>query len=98
MATVMYMEWPTITREKYEEAREHVNWEGDTPDGALFHVAWFDDETGFHVLDLWESAQAFNAFAEQRLMPGLREIGIEGDPTVRFADVHRVFTPAYQPA
>lgn len=98
MPTVMYMDWPTITKEDYDAAREKVNWEGDTPKGALFHVAWFDDESGFHVLDLWESPDDFNSFVEQRLMPGLRELGIEGEPSVRFSEAHRIFTPAYQPA
>jgi hypothetical protein len=31
-------------------------------------------------------------------MPGLRELGIEGEPTVRLSEAHRVFAPAYQPA
>ena len=97
MPTVMRMDWPTITRENYEEARSRVNWEGDVPDGAQFHVAWFDDD-GFHVLDLWESADAFNAFVESRLMPGLKEIGIEGEPSVTFYEAHAIFAPAYQPA
>ena len=97
MPTVMRMDWPAITKEDYENARSHVNWEGDVPDGAQFHVAWFDDD-GFHVLDLWESAEAFNGFVESRLMPGLREIGIEGEPSVTLSEAQAVFAPAYQPA
>jgi len=44
MPTVMNMRWRGLTPEQYEEARKQVNWEGDTPDGAQFHIAWFEDD------------------------------------------------------
>ena len=68
MAVVMEMVWPEASLTQYDEAREKVGWERDVPDGAVFHVAWMGDD-GFHVVDVWESEEAFNAFAEQRLMP-----------------------------
>jgi hypothetical protein len=38
MATIMKMHWPEVTKEQYEKVREIVNWEGDIPQGAKFHV------------------------------------------------------------
>lgn len=35
---------------------------------------------GLHVLDVWESEQAFNNFMEQRLAPAIHDIGIQGQP------------------
>jgi hypothetical protein len=98
MPTVMYMDWPEVTREQYDEALEKIGWERDVPDGALFHVAWFDESDGFHVVDLWESGDHFNRFVDERLMPAVREIGIQGEPKVRMTQAHRVFAPAYQTA
>jgi hypothetical protein len=47
---------------------------------------------GLHVLDVWESEEAFNAFAEQRLMPVVKgEVVIEGEPQMKFSTAHRVF-------
>jgi hypothetical protein len=97
MATVMLMRWPGVTLEQYEEARAKVRWEDDVADGAMLHVAGLDGDD-FRVLDIWESPEHFQRFAEQRLMPAVREIGIEGDPEVRFYDVHRVFAPEGVPA
>ena len=74
MATVMRMHWPEVTKDQYEQARKDVNWEGQTPAGAKFHVAWFD-ESGFNVVDLWDSPQHFQNFVDQRLMPAVRRIG-----------------------
>ena len=90
MAVVMIMHWPEVGRDQYEEARRKVNWEGEQPDGAVSHVAWFEGD-GFHVLDVWDSEADFNRFVEQRLMPVVKEIGIDGEPNVRFAPLHAQF-------
>jgi hypothetical protein len=89
---VMSMHWRGVTQEQYEEAREVVNWEGDVPDGAVLHVAGFDSN-GIRVTDVWESEDQFNRFAEERLMPGVQQIGIEGRPDVEFYPVQNIFNP-----
>jgi hypothetical protein len=91
MAVVMEMVWSEASLAQYDEARDKVGWERDVPEGALFHVAWMADD-GFHVVDVWESEEAFNTFAEQRLMPVVKgDVGIEGEPKVKFSPAHRVF-------
>ena len=92
MATVMQMHWPEITRELYEQARREVNWEGDVPKGAKFHVAWFADD-GFHVLDLWEKQSDFEAFAQSRLAPFTQKVGVTSQPNVTFAEALAIFAP-----
>jgi hypothetical protein len=92
MATVMEMRWPSISRDDYDRAREAVNWEGNAPEGGIFHVAWFED--GLRVLDLWESQQDFERFANERLMPTLQELGIGSEPPeVTFHEAHAYFAP-----
>ena len=92
MATVMSMHWPEVSKEEYETVRRQVNWEGDVPDGAKFHVAWFADD-GLHVLDLWDSREQFETFVQQRLTPGVQAAGIEGQPQITYADSHAIFAP-----
>jgi hypothetical protein len=92
MATVMLMHWPEVTREHYEQARREINWEGRTPKGAKFHVTWFGPD-GFRVLDIWESRQDFERFVEERLTPGVKKVGIPGEPRIQFADANSVFAP-----
>jgi hypothetical protein len=92
MATIMMMHWPEVTKEKYEKVREIVNWEGDVPTGAKFHVAWFGSD-GFHVLDLWESQAEFASFEQSRLSAGIQAAGVEGQPKVEFAESHAIFAP-----
>jgi hypothetical protein len=87
---VMSMRWAGVTPEQYEEARQVVNWEGDVPDGAVLHVAGFDDG-GIRVVDVWDSEAQFNRFVESRLMPGVQQIGIEGQPDVEFYPLQNLF-------
>ena len=94
MAVMMVMEWPGTGAEEYEAARKHVNWEGDVPQGAMFHVMAVTD-SGVRVTDVWESADDFNAFAQNRLMPGVKALGIPGEPRVEILPVHAIFAPAF---
>jgi heme-degrading monooxygenase HmoA len=92
MATVMSMHWPEVTEDTYEQVRCEVNWEGDAPKGAKFHVAWLADD-GFRVLDLWESREEFEAFVQHRLTPGVQNAGIQGQPRVEYSSSLSVFAP-----
>ncbi|HEV7920213.1 MAG TPA: hypothetical protein VGR02_05425 [Thermoanaerobaculia bacterium] len=92
MATVMLMHWPEVTKEQYEQVRRDVNWEGDIPNGAKFHVAWFGAD-GFRVLDLWDSPEQFQTFVQQRLMPGVQRTGVQGQPKVELGESVSIFAP-----
>jgi hypothetical protein len=97
MAIGMFMDWDGVTAEQYDEVRNAVQWETDRPDGALFHVATFDDD-GAHIFDMWDSAEQFQRFVEERLMPATTAAGLPGEPDVRVFEVHATYTPAFAPA
>jgi hypothetical protein len=94
MAVLMTMEWAGVTRDQYDSVRKIVDFEGNPPKGALFHVAAADDK-GLRVVDLWETAEDFQAFVEKRLMPGVQQVGIQSEPKVAVHPAHNVFTPGY---
>ncbi len=96
MAVVVFLEWDGISAEQYEATRKHVNWEGDVPAGGMFHVAAVTDR-GLRITDVWESAEAFQAFVNNRLMPGVQQLGIPGQPRVEAHPVQALFAPAFTP-
>ena len=51
-------------------------------------------DDGLHVTDVWDSEQSFNAFMQERLGPAIQEVGIQGQPDVKFFPLHGVFAPA----
>ena len=88
MAIVAVFQSPSLTQERYEESvrkltggRDRMESPGDWPvEGLLAHIAG-QGETGFRVVDVWESEDAFGRFGET-LMPILQEIGVEGEPEI----------------
>jgi hypothetical protein len=79
---------PTFTQEKYEEVvrrltggKSRMESPGDWPvEGLLVHAAG-QGESGFRVVDVWESEDAFRRFGES-LIPILQEVGVEGEPEI----------------
>jgi hypothetical protein len=96
MPIVMNMRWAGVTPEQYDAARETVHWEGDVPEGALYHVASFAEDGVLYVTDVWETADQFQRFVETRLMPGVQRVGIAGEPDVEIRPVHAIFAPGYR--
>ena len=96
MAFAMFMHWDGVTADECDQVRTIVNWEGDPPAGGQMHIAAVD-EGGLHITDRWDSAEEFQAFVANRLMPGVMQVGIKTEPKVTVLPVHAVFTPAYRP-
>jgi hypothetical protein len=57
----MQMHWPEATEEQYEQVRRTADWEGNRPEGAKLHVVGFAGD-GMRILDIWESAAAFQVW------------------------------------
>jgi hypothetical protein len=92
MRVVMIMKWDGVTTDQYELVRKSVNWEGNKPNGAVFHVSAFGNNT-MHVTDIWESGDDFNNFVQNRLMPGVAQAGIHGQPQVEVLPLHAIYVP-----
>jgi hypothetical protein len=92
MAVMMIMEWPTVTLEGYEKVRQLTNFESDPPAGGMFHVAALDGDR-LRVVDVWETAEQFQAFVEARLMPATQQAGITAAPEVKILPAYNVFFP-----
>jgi hypothetical protein len=79
---------PEFTQEQYEQTireltggKSRMESPADWPvEGLLAHIAG-QDESSFRVVDVWESEEALNRFAEI-IVPLLRKAGVEGDPEV----------------
>ena len=88
MAVVGVFQSPTLTQEQYEETirrltggKDRMESPSDWPvPGLLVHIAGQGD-SGFRVVDVWESQEAFDSFGE-KLMPVLQELGIEVRPEI----------------
>jgi hypothetical protein len=45
---------------------------------------------------VWDSAEDFQRFVDDRLMPGVQQVGIQGQPQVEILPAHAIFAPGYE--
>jgi hypothetical protein len=93
MAVMVVLNWPGVSKEQYDAARGLVKWETDAPKGGMLHVSAFDEGGSLRVVDVWESAEDFQSFVDNRLMPGTASLNLPGQPNVQVYPVHAVFAP-----
>ncbi len=92
MSTVMLMEWPGITQDQYNQVMRTLDLDKKPPAGGIFHVAGFTAGT-LHVVDIWESQQAFEKFQKERLAEAVQKAGIKGQPKAQFFPAHNIYVP-----
>lgn len=83
---VMVMKWPEATKAQYEAVRASIDWVSHPPKGGLLHVAGWD-ESGMRVVDLWDSAEEFQAFVANTLGAAAAAAGLTTQPHVEFFPV-----------
>jgi hypothetical protein len=89
MAVALEMKFRGATLGQYDQVIEKMGLTpgGPTPPGAIFHwVAASED--GLHVVDVWETREQFDRFAQEQIGPFTREAGIEEPPEIRAFEVH----------
>jgi hypothetical protein len=89
MAVAVEMSFRGATREQYDQILQKMGLTpgGATPPEAISHwVAETDD--GIRVVDVWESREAYDRFAQEQIGPYGAEVGITEPPETRFYEVH----------
>ena len=89
MAVGVQLEFRGSTLEQYDLAVESL---GLLPGGPaardqLFHWVTKTDD-GIRCIDVWESREAYEKFAEARMVPVAPEVGVSDRPEVQFFEVH----------
>jgi hypothetical protein len=92
MAVAVVMDFRGATLDQYDEViRKMGLTDGVAPPNAVFHwVSKTDD--GLRVVDVWETKEAFEQFAQEQIGPYSREAGIEEEPDLTFHEVHNIIS------
>lgn len=89
MAVAFEMRFEGSTLEQYDRVMELMGLDqGDTaPEGAVFHWVSATDN-GIVVVDVWESDEQFNHFAETQIGPHTQSVGLPAPPVITRYEVH----------
>lgn len=93
MAIAVINEVPGVGPDQYDEVQARMELDANPPKGCLVHTAGFVDGK-LKVFDVWESREAWERFAEERLGPAIQEVGGEAPPDAR-VDVYDLHDYAY---
>ena len=89
MPHAFILRFPDGTLDQYDQVIERMGLtDGKAPDGALFHWVTKTDE-GLMVVDVWESPEVFEKFAQEQIGPHTAAVGIS-EPTIEAHEVHNV--------
>ena len=89
MAVGVFMEFPGVTWEQYEQLVQDLGLSGP-PEGELIHVCGPTSDGGWRTVDVWESQEAFERFANELLIP---RRGHSGFPSRRSESISKPSTP-----
>jgi hypothetical protein len=95
MPVAVEMSFSGATLAQYDQVIEKMGLTpgGSAPPGAISHwVAKTDD--GIRVVDVWETREQYERFAQEQIGPYSQEVGIQNAPETRFYEVHNHFTPS----
>jgi hypothetical protein len=90
MAVAIEMDFKGATLEQYDEVLKLMGLDDPNappPDGAIFHwVAKTAD--GIKVVDVWETREQYDKFAQEQIGPYSQQAGIPAPPETTYRDVH----------
>lgn len=92
MAVAIVMDWAEGSLEQYDEVIGKMGFEhgGTGAPGGMFHwVAKNGD--GIRVVDVWETREQFEAFAQEKIGPLTQEAGL-AEPEMTFFEVYNTLS------
>jgi len=89
MAVAIVMDFPGATLDQYDAVIELMGLEpeGPPPEHAIFHFVVGTDD-GIRVIDVWETKEQFEKFADEQIGPHTQKAGMPGAPVVSMHEVH----------
>lgn len=93
MATRIQLDFANLGLDDYERVCEALNFPADWPEGLLAHGS-AEADGHLRVVDVWESASAFDGFAESRLGAAVGQaLGDRAEqPERNDAELHSFYT------
>jgi len=93
MAIAVQLDFNGATLEQYDQTVAKMGFQprGIGEPGGLFH--WVTKTpNGIRVVDVWESKELFETFAQEKIGPITASVGFTAPPEITFYEVHNYLT------
>ncbi len=93
MPVAIVMDFPGAALDQYDQVIAGMGFRSGGPavPGGLFHRVTATDD-GIRVVDVWETNEQFEKFAQEKIGPHTQDAGFHGPPTTTFHEVDNYFT------
>jgi hypothetical protein len=89
---VMTMNVTGLSHEEFRSILDEMGVERRPEPGIYQHIS-HPTETGFRIIEVWESQNGFEEFATRRLQPAITKLGIQRETSIVFQPLHNFFGP-----
>jgi hypothetical protein len=93
MAVAIQMDFKGTTLDQYDQVIEKMGFSpraAGAPHGLFHWVTETDD--GIRVVDVWDSKEEFEKFAQDQIGPLTQSVGVPSPPELTFFEVHNYLT------
>jgi hypothetical protein len=87
MAVAIKMDFAGVTQEQYDSVVADMDLGGRPAPQGVFHVAG-PIPGGWRVIDVWETQEAFDRFAQAKILPLAQKHGMTQSPQIEIWPVH----------
>jgi hypothetical protein len=89
---VMTMNVTGLTHKEFRAILDEMGVEARPEPGIYQHLS-HPTESGMRIIEVWNSQEGFEEFAERRLKPAVTKLGIQRETTIVFEPLHNFFGP-----
>ena len=92
MTFVTTLDITGMTASEYRAILDRMGVEQNPEPGIYLHLT-VPTDFGLRVIEIWDSKEGFEEFAERRMYPALRALRIERETIVTIRPLHNLFAP-----
>jgi len=92
MTVVTTLDITDLTAAEYRAVLDELGVEAQPEGGIYLHLTTPTD-FGFRIVEIWDEAEGFQRFLENRLVPATQAVGMERETTIAVTPLHNFFAP-----
>ena len=92
MTVVTTIDVYDMPNSEYRAVMDRMGVEARPEPGIYLHIT-AQTEFGYRVIEIWDSQDGFEEFAQRRMMPALEELGIDRKTEITVKPLHNLFAP-----
>jgi hypothetical protein len=95
MTVVTTIDVYDMPNSEYRAVLDRMGVEPRPEPGIYLHITAQTD-FGFRIIEIWEGEEGFENFAQRRMLPALKDPGIDRKTEITIKPLHNLFAPRLQ--